>query len=50
MVLAKFSIIVLEFLKLLKARVLALRANFKTLDKIVIKFFQGIKAVFDSID
>jgi hypothetical protein len=50
MLLAKFSVAALEFLKLPKAGVPALRADFKTLDEMIMEFFQGIKAVFDSID
>jgi hypothetical protein len=42
MLLAKFSVAALEFLKLLKVGVPAFRADFKTLDEMIIEFFQGI--------
>lgn len=47
--LAKFSLAALDYLKLLKTEVPAFRPDYKSLDE-VIEFFEGVKKALESID
>jgi hypothetical protein len=47
--LAKFSVAALDYLKLPKVDVPAMKTDFQTLDE-VIEFFEGVKKVFENID
>jgi hypothetical protein len=49
MLLAKFSVAALEYLKLPKVEVPELKADFETLDQ-VIEFFEALKKVYENID
>lgn len=47
--LAKFALAPIDFLKLSKADIPAMRSDFKTLDE-VIEFFESVKKVFENLD